>query len=191
MFDRPSRGVWRDSDVPLTPGREWDRMARIGVLAGLHRDSGRARRPPGRWWHPEGDNVGGPLPLQRLPIAAVRPLELERGQTNKKPQQVRNRSFDPSGLQIGTIPGLIETSNRGLRKLSRAIFTCLLADGNLVVMSLGHSHDPRQTPPALLRQDVTGVLATLGGLRIRPRVSRSIHGPITGTRLSVHQPLVA
>jgi hypothetical protein len=52
-----------------------------------------------------------PLPLQRLPISAVRPLELEGGQTNKKPQQVRNRSFDPSGLQIGTIPKLMETSN--------------------------------------------------------------------------------
>jgi hypothetical protein len=50
------------------------------------------------------------LPLQRLPISTVLPVEFESGQTNKKPQQVRNRSFDPSGLQVGTIPKLMETS---------------------------------------------------------------------------------
>ena len=78
-----------------------------------------------------------PRPLQRLPISAGVCLELEWGQTNKKPQQVATEVSTRRGFKSELYPN---SSGRqtGMQTILRAIFTCLLAMGNLGVMSPDH-----------------------------------------------------
>jgi hypothetical protein len=130
--------VWGTSSVDSHPEVSW------------------TRRPPGRWWHPEGDKVGEALsaPLQLLPYRQHGLSNLSVGRQIRSPNKSEPK-FDPSGLQIGTIPNLLKASNQNET----------IADANLRAPAGGrkprcHVVRPcwfsKATPPALPKQDVTG-----------------------------------
>ena len=118
-------------------------MARNRVLAGLHRASGRRADRRGDGDTRRATKVGGAF--SRPPSTPTSP-HIERGQASKKPQQVVTEVSTRRGFRSELYRN---SSGRqtGLEMILRAIFTSLLAVGNLGVMSPGHRPDPRQLLP--------------------------------------------
>jgi hypothetical protein len=119
------------------------------------RHSRAARRPPGRWWHPEGDNAGVALstPPFHSNVSPYRQSGLSNlrvGRQIRSPNKSETEVSTRRGFRSELYPNSWRRQTRGRRRLSRANFTSLLADGNPAVMSRRHALDPRQPPPALL-----------------------------------------
>ena len=126
-------------------------MARNRVLAGLHRASGRTRRPPGAMVAPGGRQrleglLRSPIHSNVSPCRQDDVLKLSTGQANKKPQQVATEVSTRRGFRSELYRN---SSGRqtGMEDDLRAIFTSLLAVGNLGVMSPDHPPDSRQLLP--------------------------------------------
>jgi len=109
-----------------------------------------------------------PLPLQRIPISAGRRLGLERGKQIRSPNKSETEVSTRRGFRSELYPN---PSSRQTGTQTKSL------QSNLHVLACGrkprcHVAGPlcfsKATPPALLKQDAAGVLATLGGLRSVP-----------------------